>query len=84
MNAADLRHRWVRFKVNDVCVPTPAEVLNDLFGDQVIEGEVVDLTGSGLPDQLFVVVRVESLPPLLIVPIGKIRVIGRDKGLDDA
>jgi hypothetical protein len=61
--------------VNDVCVPTPAEVLDELFADEVIEGEVVDFTGNGATEHGFVVVRVGERAPLLVVPAMKIRVV---------
>lgn len=80
MHTADFLHRRVRFRVNDVCVPTPAEVLDELFADEVIEGEVVDFTGNGATEHSFVVVRVGGRAPLLVVPVLKIRVVGANHG----
>ena len=77
LDSAVLRHRRVRFRVKDVCVPTPAEVLEDLFGAEVIEGEVVDLTGSRADRDAFVVVRVRDLPPLLVVPAALVRIVDK-------
>jgi hypothetical protein len=50
-------------------------VLDELFADEVIEGEVVDFTGNGATEHGFVVVRVGERAPLRVVPAMKIRVV---------
>jgi hypothetical protein len=39
---SDLRNRVVRFRVCDVYTPDPQEVLNEVYGKNISQGEVVD------------------------------------------
>ena len=42
-----LLNRFVRFKVSDVTIPGPQEVVNELYGRDIVQGKVVDITESG-------------------------------------
>ena len=68
----DLRHRWVHFRICDVYHPDPAQVLFDLHGSDVLLGQVIDLSDSGLQRDAFVVVEVEGLEEPVIVPVERI------------
>lgn len=59
----------VAFRIRDICVPEPAEILASLHGDSVLHGEIVDLTDSGRERRAFAVVEVEELGQCVIVPI---------------
>ena len=61
-----LLNRFVRFKVSDVTIPGPQEVVNELYGGDIVQGKVVDITESGAPEQAFIIVKVEGMKPLLI------------------
>jgi hypothetical protein len=61
-----------RFRIRDVHHPEPAVVLDRLHGDDVVQGEVLDLSTSGLDDALYAVVRVEMLEQPVVVPVDRL------------
>jgi hypothetical protein len=67
-----LLNRFVRFKVSDVTIPGPQEVVNELYGGDIVQGKVVDITASGAQEQAFIVVKVEGMTALLILPAEKV------------
>jgi hypothetical protein len=69
---ANLKHRLVRFRARDIYISDPQEVLNELYGNNILQGKVVDLTDSGAQGKAFVVVEVEGMKNFLIVPIEKV------------
>ena len=69
---AFLLNRFVRFKVSDVTIPGPQEVVNELYGRDIVQGKVVDITVSGAMEQAFIVVKVEGLNALIILPAEKV------------
>lgn len=80
MKIASVLHCRVRFRIIDVRVPTPSEVMSTLFENEMIEGEVVDYSDTSNSGSCFVVVQVRDLPPLLVVPVGKIGLIESNHG----
>jgi hypothetical protein len=69
---ADLKDRLVRFRVCDVFIPDPQEVLRERYGNDILQGKVLDLTDSGAQKKVFVVVEVEGMKNSLIVPVEKV------------
>jgi hypothetical protein len=69
---ADLRNRWVHFKIRDVYHPDPTQVLIDLHGNDLLTGRVIDLSDSGLQKDAFVVVEVPGIAEPVIVPVEQI------------
>ena len=67
-----LLNRFVRFKVSDVTIPGPQEVVNELYGGDIVQGKVVEITESGAMEQAFIVVKVEGMNALLILPAEKV------------
>jgi hypothetical protein len=67
-----LLNRFVRFKLSDVTIPGPQEVINELYGHDIVQGKVLDITESGWPEQAFIIVQVEGMKPLVIVPAEKV------------
>jgi len=67
-----LKNRLVRFKVSDVTLPTPQEVVTELYGGDILQGKVVDITESGTEEQAFIVVKVETMKEFLILPAEKV------------
>jgi hypothetical protein len=63
----ELRNRLVHFKVRDVHVPDPANVLNELYGDHILQGCVRDLTESG--GRPYAVVEVEGVSAPMVVGV---------------
>jgi hypothetical protein len=67
-----LINRFVRFKVSDVTIPAPQAVVAELYGGDIVQGKVVDITESGTREQAFVVVKVEAMKDFLILPAEKV------------
>lgn len=64
----------VDFDVKDAYIPTPAEILMQRYGDQILQGQVVDLTGPATPGSLdYAVLRVGGVRDLVIVPCARLR-----------
>ena len=68
----ELRNRWVHFKIRDVYIPDPAKVLFELYGDDLLQGKVIDLSDSGSQQGAFAVVELEGLEQPVIVPVERI------------
>jgi len=69
----------VQFKVRDVYIPDPQAVLDELFGNRVLHGEVVDLSDDGTSGGTYLVVKVEGIRSLLMIPSDKVMVTESDK-----
>ena len=67
-----LMNRFVRFKVSDVTIPGPQVVVTELYGGDILQGKVVDITKSGTQEQAFIVVKVEAMKDFLILPAEKV------------
>ena len=68
----DIRNRLVNFKIRDVYIPDPREILVELYANDILQGRVLDLTDTGPAKQAFVVVKVEGVSRHVIVPIERI------------
>jgi hypothetical protein len=68
----DIRNRLVNFKIRDVYIPDPREILVELYANDILQGRVLDLTDTGTIKQAFVVVEVEGISRHVIVPIERI------------
>jgi hypothetical protein len=68
----DIRNRLVNFKVRDVYIPDPREILVELYANDILQGRVLDLTDTGTTKQAFAVVDVEGVGRHVIVPIERI------------
>lgn len=67
-----LLNKFVRFKVSDVTIPAPQTVVTELYGGDIVQGKVVDITESGGQEQAFIVVKVEAMKDFLILPAEKV------------
>jgi hypothetical protein len=68
-----VRNRWVNFKIRDVYVPDPAQILMELHGDDLLQGKIIDSSDSGFQQNAFAVVEVEGLVQPVVVPVDRIR-----------
>jgi hypothetical protein len=68
----ELLNRWIHFKVRDVYFPDVERVLSDLYGNNVLQGKVVDVSEGAPPDGQFAVVAVEGLEQQIVVPVDRI------------
>lgn len=75
-NLANLKNRWVHFKLRDIFVPPSQEVLEELHGEDILQGRVVGFTergsAEGTPQETYVVVEVDGLRKAVVIPIGQI------------
>ena len=68
----DIRNRLVSFKICDVYIPDPHEILVELHTNDILQGRVLDFTDSGMTAQAFAVVEVEGVGRHVIVPMQRI------------
>ena len=66
----ELKNRWVHFKISDVHIPDPGKVLQDLYGDNLLQGRVTEVSQSR--GEQFAVVDVEGIPTPVIVAVDRI------------
>jgi hypothetical protein len=68
----DWINQRVHFKIRDVYHPDPIKILTDLHGNDLLTGNIIDLSDSGMEKNVFAVIEVEEIQELLIVPIERI------------
>jgi hypothetical protein len=68
----DIRNRLVNFRIRDVYIPDPREVLVELYANDILQGKVLDLTDSGSAKRAFAVVEVDGVAHHVIVPMERI------------
>ena len=69
----ELKGRWVQFAIRDIYFPTPESVLLDIHGDDVLAGQILDVSDDGATKTAFVVVKVDQLKEPVVVPVERIR-----------
>jgi hypothetical protein len=60
---------WVQFRIRDVYVPEPVQVLMELHGKELLRGRIIDLSDSEGEEDAFAVVEVEGLSQPIVVPM---------------
>ena len=69
----ELQNRWAFFQINDIRRPEPVAVLNELYGKNLLQGQVIEFcTNDG---EVFAVLRVEGIANPVIVAIDRINVV---------
>lgn len=68
----DLRNHLVSFRIRDVYLPDPQQVLLEMHGNDLIKGRVADLSDHGKQREAFAVVEVEGLSQPVIVPVDRL------------
>ncbi len=69
---SELKGRHVRFRLRDLHLPDPATVLDQLHGDEVLEGSVIDTTADVSTGGVYVVIAVDGLPQPVILAAERI------------
>ena len=69
----NVRNRWVNFQINDIYIPDPGQILNELHGNDLLQGRVIDMSDGGTELEAFAVVEVEGLKQPIVVPMNRIR-----------
>ena len=66
---------WVQFRISDVYVPEPAQILMELHGKDELLGKVIDVSTSEIEDEAFAVVEVEGLLQPVVVAMKHVKEI---------
>jgi hypothetical protein len=67
----NLRGQSVEFAVRDIAYPEPGAVLMRLHGDELLRGQVIDVSQG--PSEMHLVVKVTGLEQPVVVPIERVR-----------
>jgi hypothetical protein len=73
-----VRMQRAQFKVGDVYIPTPDELLRELHSDEELSGSVVDTSESSVDGTTYVIVEVRGISKPVLVPANKIRLLPQD------
>lgn len=64
-----LRDQFVQFKVSDIYLPDPRNLLWELHANDLLQGRVVELSDSGQEQNVFAIIEVEGIKQPVIVPV---------------
>jgi hypothetical protein len=67
----------VSFRISDVFLPEPSEVLANLTPEVEANGVVVDFSDSGTSPRAYAVVRITAQQAVLL-PVGSLRILGSE------
>jgi hypothetical protein len=59
----------VNFRISDVYIPEPAQILMQLHGNDLLQGKIIDISDTGGKEDAYAVVEVEGLPQPVVVPV---------------
>jgi hypothetical protein len=68
---------WVQFRIDDVYVPEPVQILMELHGKELLQGKIIDVSNADSPEEAFAVVEVEGLSQPVVVPMKHIKEMRR-------
>ena len=68
----------VQFRIEDVYVPDPAQILMELHGKDVLLGKIVDVSESAIQREAFAVVEVDALSQPVVVAMKYVKQIRRE------
>jgi len=68
----NIRGKIAKFKALDIHLPDPIDALIELYGDSVVQGEIMDLSDSGMQKDAFALIRVEGMQKIVVVPVDRI------------
>ena len=72
MESPARRGERVRFRISDIFLATPDEVIPELSNAEELEGTVLDFSDSGLEVDVFALVEISG-KRTLVVPVKKLR-----------
>ena len=64
---------WVQFRIDDVYVPEPVQILMELHGKELLRGKIIDVSDADGQKEAFAVVEVEGLSQPVVVPMKHIK-----------
>jgi hypothetical protein len=59
----------VNFRISDVYIPEPAQILMQLHGNDLLQGKIIDVSDAGGEEDAYAVVEVEGLLQPVVVPM---------------
>jgi hypothetical protein len=65
----------VQFRIDDVYVPEPAQILAELHGEDVLQGKLIDVSDSDSQGEAFAVVEVDGLSQPVVVAMKHLKEI---------
>jgi hypothetical protein len=68
----NIKGKRAKFKTLDIHLPNPIDVLIELHGDDVVQGEIIGLSDSGTQKDVYALIRVEGVQKMVIVPVDRI------------
>lgn len=68
-----MRNTCVIFRICDVYVPEPVQILMELHGKNQLKGKVIDVSDAGFQEEAYAVVEVEGLSQPVVVPVKHVR-----------
>ena len=68
---------WVQFRIDDVYVPEPVQILMELHGKELLQGKIIDVSNADSLEEAFAVVEVEGLSQPVVVPMKHIKEMRR-------
>lgn len=68
-------NRWVQFRIKDVYVPEPVQILMELHGKDELLGRVIDVSASESHSEPFAVVEVDGLSRAVVVAMKHLKEI---------
>jgi hypothetical protein len=68
----DLINKLVHFRVRDVYIPEPGNLLMKLHGDDLLQGRVLDVSHDAVSTGSYAVVKVAGIDQQLIVPLDQV------------
>jgi hypothetical protein len=69
---------WVHFRICDVYIPEPTQVLMELHGKDLLEGRIIDVSDHSSQEDPYAVVEVEGLSQSVVVAMRYIKGIPRE------
>jgi len=68
----DIKNRWVHFRIRDVYIPEPQQLLAALHGEDLLQGRVVEISEGAEMTEAYAVVEVEGFEHPVIVPAERV------------
>ncbi len=68
----NLPNKYVRFHINDIYVPEPAEILVELHGRDLLSGRIIYFSDGGAQRNAYAVMEVDGLSRPVVVAVAKL------------
>jgi hypothetical protein len=69
----NVRDNWVHFRISDVYIPEPAQILMQLHGKDLLQGKIIDLSDSGGQEDAYAVVEVDGISQPVVVAMKHVK-----------